>query len=263
MTRNAADLPYRPCVGIMLLNRKGRVFVGNRVDQSVEAWQMPQGGIDEGEDPRGAVLRELEEEIGTGKADIIGEHPEWLTYDLPANLVSATLAAEDARFRSHPGIDVPAIGRAAFQWMRYRRVVSGASTITQQLIKLSRHRSRTLFNKGWEALQACRLEQIWDKQRILAAYFDRLDYGNLNRGVREMARIRPDLYFKALRAGQSMDTYLSTSQTTTVAVDQRYQSALLYYVVGLAQLRDDENTQDARSIALLNRFVSQLTTIAA
>ena len=85
----------------------------------------------------------------------------------------------------------------------------------------------------------------------------------LNRGVREMARIRPDLYFKALRAGQSMDTYLSTSQTTTVAVDQRYQSALLYYVVGLAQLRDDENTQDARSIALLNRFVSQLTTIAA
>ena len=52
---------------------------------------LPQGGIDEGEDPRGAVLRELEEEIGTGKADIIGEHPEWLTYDLPANLVGVAL----------------------------------------------------------------------------------------------------------------------------------------------------------------------------
>jgi hypothetical protein len=85
----------------------------------------------------------------------------------------------------------------------------------------------------------------------------------LNRGVREMARIRPDLYFKSLRSGQSMDTYTTASQSTTVAVDQRYQSALLYYVVGLAQLRDDETTQDARSIALLNRFVSQLTTIAA
>jgi putative (di)nucleoside polyphosphate hydrolase len=87
MTRNAADLPYRPCVGIMLLNRKGRVFVGNRVDQSVEAWQMPQGGIDEGETPQEACFRELREEVGTANAEILREHSDWLTYDLPPELV--------------------------------------------------------------------------------------------------------------------------------------------------------------------------------
>ena len=117
--------------------------------------------------------------------DFYGQYHRTISeQDLPAHLVSATLAAEDARFRSHPGIDVQAIGRAAFQWVCNRRIISGASTITQQLIKLSRHQRRTILNKGWEALQACRLEQIWGKERILAAYFDRLDYGNLNRGVR-------------------------------------------------------------------------------
>ena len=84
---NADALPYRPCVGIMLLNAHGLVFTAQRIDQLVEAWQMPQGGIDEGEDARAAALRELEEEIGTARASIIEEHPEWLTYDLPAHLV--------------------------------------------------------------------------------------------------------------------------------------------------------------------------------
>jgi putative (di)nucleoside polyphosphate hydrolase len=82
-----SDLPYRPAVGVMLLNREGLVFVGRRIDQTVEGWQMPQGGIDEGEEPRQAVLRELKEETGTDKAQIIGEMDDWVTYDLPSHLV--------------------------------------------------------------------------------------------------------------------------------------------------------------------------------
>ncbi len=82
-----SELPYRPCVGIMLLNGRGEVFVGKRIDQTVEGWQMPQGGIDAGENPRGAVMRELKEEIGTDKAEIIGEMDNWLTYDLPPHLI--------------------------------------------------------------------------------------------------------------------------------------------------------------------------------
>jgi putative (di)nucleoside polyphosphate hydrolase len=86
------DLPYRPNVGAVLFNPQGRVFVARRADLpqaegSAGGWQLPQGGIDEGEDPRIAVMRELEEEIGTSKAEIIAEHPEWLTYDLPPHLL--------------------------------------------------------------------------------------------------------------------------------------------------------------------------------
>jgi putative (di)nucleoside polyphosphate hydrolase len=81
------SLPYRPCVGLMVLNRDGKVFVGKRVDQSIESWQMPQGGIDPGEQPRETALRELGEEIGTTKVEFIREHPGWLTYDLPPQLV--------------------------------------------------------------------------------------------------------------------------------------------------------------------------------
>jgi putative (di)nucleoside polyphosphate hydrolase len=82
-----SDLPYRPCVGLMLLNASGQIFVGKRIDQTVEGWQMPQGGIDKGEEPRTAAMRELKEETGTDKAEIIGEMDNWLTYDLPAHLV--------------------------------------------------------------------------------------------------------------------------------------------------------------------------------
>jgi putative (di)nucleoside polyphosphate hydrolase len=83
----SSDLPYRPCVGIMLFNQDGEVFVGKRIDQTVEGWQMPQGGIDKGETPRQAALRELLEEAGTDKAEIIGEMDDWVTYDLPEHLV--------------------------------------------------------------------------------------------------------------------------------------------------------------------------------
>ena len=83
----SSDLPYRPCVGIMLFNRDGKVFVGKRIDQTVEGWQMPQGGIDKGETPRQAALRELEEAVGTAKAEVIAEMDDWVTYDLPEHLV--------------------------------------------------------------------------------------------------------------------------------------------------------------------------------
>ena len=89
--RAPSDLPYRPCVGMMVLDKKGRIFVGKRVDQTLEGWQMPQGGIDEGETPREAALRELEEEIGTRDAEILREHKDWLTYDLPPRLVGVAL----------------------------------------------------------------------------------------------------------------------------------------------------------------------------
>ncbi|WP_207779297.1 RNA pyrophosphohydrolase [Zavarzinia aquatilis] len=80
-------LPYRPCVGIMLINPAGLVFVGQRIDNLVEAWQMPQGGIDDGEEPQTAAMRELGEEIGTEKAEIIAESAGWLNYDLPLELI--------------------------------------------------------------------------------------------------------------------------------------------------------------------------------
>ncbi len=82
-----AHLPYRRCVGIMLLNRRDEVFVGRRIDTTVEAWQMPQGGIDGDEAPQHAVLREMKEEIGTDRAEILAESAGWLNYDLPEHLV--------------------------------------------------------------------------------------------------------------------------------------------------------------------------------
>jgi putative (di)nucleoside polyphosphate hydrolase len=78
--------PYRRCVGAFLINRDGRVLVGQRVDRDEPAWQLPQGGIEDGEPPRQAVLRELAEEIGTDKATVIAEMPEWIAYDFPSNL---------------------------------------------------------------------------------------------------------------------------------------------------------------------------------
>lgn len=81
------SLPYRPCVGMMLINADNQVFVAHRIDQQVEAWQMPQGGIDAGEDPETAVFREMKEEIGTDSAQIIDMTRDWINYDLPDHLV--------------------------------------------------------------------------------------------------------------------------------------------------------------------------------
>ncbi len=91
-----SELPYRPNVGAALFNSHGLVFVARRVgtpdtEGATGGWQLPQGGIDGGEDPRTAVLRELAEEIGTDRAEVIGEHPDWLCYDLPPALLGRAL----------------------------------------------------------------------------------------------------------------------------------------------------------------------------
>ncbi|HEY8381638.1 MAG TPA: RNA pyrophosphohydrolase [Microvirga sp.] len=89
--RPRSDLPYRPCVGVMLLNREGRVFVGRRKTEAAGehpadayAWQMPQGGIDPGEEPYAAAVRELYEETSVHSVTLLAEAPEWYTYDLPS-----------------------------------------------------------------------------------------------------------------------------------------------------------------------------------
>lgn len=84
-----ATLPYRPCAGVMLVNREGKVFVGQRLDSTLEAWQMPQGGIDPGEDALTAALRELGEEAGIAPhhAELIAQAEEELQYDLPDDLI--------------------------------------------------------------------------------------------------------------------------------------------------------------------------------
>ena len=86
------DLPYRPCVGLCVINRDGRVFIGRRIDgpehvDAVHAWQMPQGGVDRGEDPWPAARRELYEETNIRSVEKLGEIDEWLSYDIPRELV--------------------------------------------------------------------------------------------------------------------------------------------------------------------------------
>jgi putative (di)nucleoside polyphosphate hydrolase len=91
--RSVTDLPYRPCVGVMLINAAGLIFAGQRTDSPVNratsAWQMPQGGIDDGEKPRAAALRELWEETGitADLVEFIAKTDDWVTYDLPPDLL--------------------------------------------------------------------------------------------------------------------------------------------------------------------------------
>ncbi len=84
-----SKLPYRPCVGVMLINGAGHVFVGQRKDRDQDAWQMPQGGVEPDEDAQAAALRELEEETGVSRdlVKVVTETASWLPYDLPHDLV--------------------------------------------------------------------------------------------------------------------------------------------------------------------------------
>ena len=86
---NLDKLPYRPNVGIMVVNKDGHIFVAKRIDHYSDAWQMPQGGIEPDEDLQTAALRELHEETGISdnKVDLVAEIEEWITYDLPTNLI--------------------------------------------------------------------------------------------------------------------------------------------------------------------------------
>ena len=94
----AEDLPYRPCVGIMVLNREGLVWAGRRTpignseyDGSPQLWQMPQGGIDEGENPEKAAYRELYEETGMESVTLLARSKDWIDYDLPPELIGIGL----------------------------------------------------------------------------------------------------------------------------------------------------------------------------
>lgn len=98
-TKNAADLPYRPCVGIMVLNDRGLAWAGRRIVQpdtdelsgATQLWQMPQGGVDKGEEPREAAYRELYEETGMKSVSLLAETPDWITYELPEHLLGIAL----------------------------------------------------------------------------------------------------------------------------------------------------------------------------
>jgi penicillin-binding protein 1C len=134
-------------------------------------------------DRHGAPLRETRTEGGFAR----GVDLE----NVPTNLIHAMLAAEDKRFFDHGGVDFLAIGRAAVGNLQHGRVTSGASTITQQLVKISDPRPRTVTAKFIEAARALRLEQVWTKEEILTAYLNRVDFGNMNVGVAAAA----DHYF--------------------------------------------------------------------
>jgi len=111
--------------------------------------------------------------------------------EIPSQAIAAILAAEDKRFFKHHGIDWLATARALIDGVRQGHFASGASTITQQLVKIAEHRPRTFRTKLIEILTALRLEQSWTKEQILVAYLNRIDFGNLNVGLATAA----DYYF--------------------------------------------------------------------
>ena len=154
---------------------------------AIECVPLPRGLVEtpasgwEFVDRHGRTLRELRD----GREQFSRPVAEG---EISAVLMVATFAAEDQRFWSHNGVDWRATLRAAWQLVRNGRVVSGGSTITQQLVKLAEPRPRTFATKLIEAAQALRLEREWNKPRILAAYLNRLDYGNLRGGCDAAAR---------------------------------------------------------------------------
>ena len=156
------NLPYRPCAGILLINGDGLVFSGRRIgshETRSQAWQMPQGGIDEGESAGAAAMREMEEEVGTSAARLLGEMEEWLTYDLPADLLGK---AWKGRYRgqkqkwfafafegadSEINIETEHPEFAEWQWMR-------ASDLLERTVAFKRGVYTRVFEEFSDLLQA-------------------------------------------------------------------------------------------------------------
>lgn len=132
------ELPYRPCVGIMLLNKDGKVWTGRRLpkwagDKSAYVWQMPQGGISKGEEPVETAFRELREETSVTSVELVAEIPQWLTYDLPEPLLGVALKGKYRGQRQRwfamrfwgddSEIDIrPRAGKAEFDRWRWREM---------------------------------------------------------------------------------------------------------------------------------------------
>lgn len=160
------DLPYRRGVGVMLINGDGLVWTGRRLpkwvgDKSAYIWQMPQGGIEPGENLTAAALREVQEETGMTSVDIVGEHSEWLTYDLPTELLGVALKGryrgqiqrwfamrfwgDDSEINIHPRS-----GKAEFDRWRWRQaaelpdlIVSFKRPVYQTVIAAFAHLTKT------------------------------------------------------------------------------------------------------------------------
>ncbi|HEC90598.1 MAG TPA: RNA pyrophosphohydrolase [Alphaproteobacteria bacterium] len=157
--------PYRKGVGVVLFNADGLVFAARRLNTAEKAWQLPQGGIDADEDPKEAVFRELEEEIGTAKAEIIAEIPDLLSYDLPTGL-SAKVWKGRFRGQQHKwyalrflgndeDIDIAAHGHPEFsdwKWVALKdlpdMIVSFKRPVYQAVVDAFRHLPESLKNKN-------------------------------------------------------------------------------------------------------------------